>query len=395
MNTKTKLTEAAQLIQCEIGDLAFGIEKSEVLSIQRTERMTFENEPAFSELGKSTPSIERSEDVIGWLSDGARKIPVLRLTRFKTAGDTQSEVNLRDGKLSESARVLLLAPISSAGDDSRNVSTPPWGLLVDRVLGIVEVPRSRCHPAPLILMDNSKPSFHSIVRFDGTVLMLLDTWSTNPYLKASRVSAGSIRSNFDDKDRVMNAASAPAQGQVFGTLLGKPGSRGLVVFSLDSNYYTDRKVSIGLSISQVAEILESTSVIPIPAGPDYIGGLVFWRELPVPVVDVACRMGMPLSKVSDRLDGRRFIIARHLCRSAKPQGSNGGGNRPDNVSHDKLPILAAFEVHTDVRILKLPIASQPSTRVLPFNPDMVLSQVELDDETMVIPNLQELLSRGS
>jgi chemotaxis signal transduction protein len=119
-------------------------------------------------------------------------------------------------------------------------------------------------------------------------------------------------------------------------------------------------------------------------------GLVFWREIPVPVIDIATRLGFDPAETPTLSNNRRFIISRHMYYPDGPSQKNGGRQRDREIS-DALTLYAAFEVQSDVRILRLPIESQPSTRSLPIKPGMVMGQVELEDETLIIPNLKAVL----
>jgi chemotaxis signal transduction protein len=133
-------------------------------------------------------------------------------------------------------------------------------------------------------------------------------------------------------------------------------------------------------------------VVDVPAGPEYLRGLVFWREIPVPVIDIAARLGFDPAEIPTPSNSRRFIIARHKYHLNGPSQKNGG-RQSNRETSDALMLYAAFEVRSDVRIMRLPIESQVSTRSLPINPGMVLGQVELEDETLVIPDLKAVLSQ--
>jgi chemotaxis signal transduction protein len=258
--------------------------------------------------------------------------------------------------------------------------TPPWGVLIDRVQGVIEVRRTQFHATPPILMGSTPSSFNSIVRRDGEVLMVLDPHSVNPFRRYS-TTADLIAFPPDDHHLARLAAAMQVSSKLPGIAGDKPGSRGLVTFSLEQDLGDGRDVSIGFSISQVAEILESASIIPVPKAPEYIGGLFFWRDIAVPIVDILARMGLSGAPPAE---AERYIIVRH------PLTTNG--KDPSPTGTPKRLVFAALGINTDVRILRSPIASRPSSRNLPFKPGLIRSQVELETGTLVIPDLQALLT---
>lgn len=214
--------------------------------------------------------------------------------------------------------------------------------------------------------------------------MVLDPHRMNPYLRPSTAFEYDLFLR-DENYLARLGAAVQVPGKLPGTGEDKTGARGLVVFSLNHTLGDPRRLSIGLSISQVAEILDWASVVPIPTRSQHVEGLIFWRDIAVPLVDLAARIGLPSAGIApDPTEARRYLILRHPLQV---NGNHTAQSRPD-----KHLIFAAVGIDSDVRILRFPIASQPSSRILPVNPAMVRGQVELDTETLLIPDLQTLLT---
>lgn len=376
MKDLTRAALNAQIIQCDCGNLSFGINKADVLSIQRTDRVVLRGDPACPDVGTLLHTLENPDQVVGWLSDGVRQIPIFRLSHADAAGFPPASGV--PSPLDQAARVILFVPITPHGDSPTQISSPPWGLLVDRVVGTIEASRKRFHAAPWLVQDGKRAIFRSVLTLEHEVLMLLDAVSANPYREVQQVATGGFQVPEIGKELRSQPLAAQSAGRLNGPSKEKPAARGLVVCSL-WEIPGERRVSMGLSISQVPEILESATMIPSPMGSDYVQGLIFWREMPIPVIDISTRLGFPANPDAAPSLASRFIIARHLYS-------------PDGASTQGRPVYAALEAHSAVRILRLPIESQPSNRSLPIQPDMVLGQVELEDETLVIPDLKVVLS---
>jgi len=57
----------------------------------------------------------------------------------------------------------------------------------------------------------------------------------------------------------------------------------------------------GLSITQVAEVRQSEPLLPVACSPGYLMGLLWWRDEPVPVVDLNLRQGWPGLDFAERI----------------------------------------------------------------------------------------------
>ena len=111
---------------------------------------------------------------------------------------------------------------------------------------------------------------------------------------------------------------------------------------------------IGLSISQIVEISEPLTVVPIPGATPLLKGFVHWRTCPVPILNLQASLGHQ----EEAGPVTHFVIAR----------DHRGGS------------LIAFPVAGRVQSLRLPLehrpCSLPENRLSPY----VLGAFELEEQ---------------
>jgi chemotaxis signal transduction protein len=105
--------------------------------------------------------------------------------------------------------------------------------------------------------------------------------------------------------------------------------------------------------------------VPVPGTPEYLLGVAIWHNRPVAVVDLAMRVGLPKFEPDART---RMLVARATF-STDPIG---------------------FVVRPSIRVLRLPLAHLPCIQSPPLDPAMTLSALELNSETLVIPDLASI-----
>jgi chemotaxis signal transduction protein len=126
---------------------------------------------------------------------------------------------------------------------------------------------------------------------------------------------------------------------------------------------------------------------PVPAAPAFVLGLVNWRDRPVPVIDLANRLGLAGLARSNANGRTRLMIARDKDHVLSVRSSEGNAlKRGSNQG-----TLVGFLVRPAIRLLRLPIAHQPSSRPLTLDRVLTRGMVELEKETLVIPDLRGIL----
>ncbi len=328
-----------RLIRCGLGRETYGLDMAWVRGIQRAESL------------RPNPA---AGEPAGWLPTREGDVPVYSLaSRFG---------QLRPAGVAP-GRVITLNPLSSALSPSPNGGepgrgAPPWALLVDRVSQVISVPADRMEPLPPVAVNPSANYFQGVVRLGQELILLLAPERLHPEAPAPPPSGAFAPP--------LLRASAPLPPR------SSAGRGRIIVFSTTAPRPGERAVSFGLSVTQAPEILHPPPVTPVPAAPAFVQGLVNWRDRPVPVIDLDVRLGLA-SESPPSAEGRtRLIVVRD--RGAAGQD-----------------VLAGVRIQPAIRVLRLPLAHRPSDRALPLDRALVRCVVELDDETLVIPDVRAML----
>ena len=102
----------------------------------------------------------------------------------------------------------------------------------------------------------------------------------------------------------------------------------LILFQVPHRLLDRQLASVGLSATQVLEVLQITDLIPVPKAPAGVYGLLPWRDNFVPVIDLTAQLG--LESIPD--------AARHRIAVARSQTGQ----------------LVAFYSSNDIRSVRLP-----------------------------------------
>lgn len=270
----------------------------------------------------------------GWIHTKAEQFPV-----YSLAGRLGFAVN----KSETLQRVLVLT--TAQGN---------WGLLVDNVSQVTQINAEQIAQMPSVI-KNAGTYFDGLVRQEENFVLLLSPERLHP--EAQLISDYSQHTETLEKK-----ASLPSNEE-------KISGRGrLLLFSLiEGTHSNERSVFFGLSVTQVLEVLNSLPLIPVPKSPAFVRGLVNWHNRPVPVIDLAARFGLP--SLSDE-SATRLLICRDI---------------------DKENLLG-FQIQPSVRMLSLPVPHSLSHRELPINKSLCKAVVELRNETLIIPDAQQIFS---
>lgn len=144
-------------------------------------------------------------------------------------------------------------------------------------------------------------------------------------------------------------------------------ARAIVTFEAGSTF--------ALSLSQVVEVVDLGAPVPLPGGPGFLLGLIEWRGRAVPVVDLSLALGeLSIPSIPSGAP-RRALIARTL---------------------DPTDCIA-LAVSGEIKMRRLPLVCrlvEAPERVARQAPRAVLGIAELDGGTVLIPDLEHILSTG-
>ena len=371
MLNQTRTTETLHLIRCDIADETYGLDMSWVRSIQRTDRLR--RHPGMDSPLTGQFSIPANlHRPTGWLPGNDGDIPVFSLA--SRLGRSPLPPPPPEGGGSALQRIIVLNPPLSPPQAEGREEEQPWGLLVDRVSQVIQIPADHVVPLPSVVV-NSRNYFKGVIKLDEELILFLSPERLHPDAPPS-------------VSKPIEAGLASAPKSPTARARGQRRSHGqIVIFSITEPYLVERALSFGLSISQVLEILEPLPMTPVPAAPAFVLGLVNWRDRPVPVIDLANRLGLAGLARSNANGRTRLMIARDKDHVLPVRSSEGNAlKRGSNQG-----TLVGFLVRPEIRLLRLPIAHQPSSRPLTLDRVLTRGMVELEKETLVIPDLRGIL----
>jgi purine-binding chemotaxis protein CheW len=322
MICQAPVARTLQLIKCGVGDETYALDMGRVQTIERPDRLR----PGGA---GDAPG--------GFLAVPGGEVEVFSLAarfgRPETKPHAQQHV------------VVLKSP-------ARN-----WGLLVDRVSQVVSVPADRVAALPSLVQNPAAPFFQAAVCFGPEWVLLLAPDPLHPR------AVSEVASHLDGPGGAPRGARfSPA----FESLAGfRRGSPEIVMFATTDADPGERPLTFGLSKSQVLEILEARPLLPVPMAPAFLKGLLDWRTLPVPVVDLGPRFGLPAAV----MDRRSRLLMVHTGRTG-----------------DVVGLL----VRPSIRVIPLPTATAPGREALSVDRELVRGHFELKGETLVIPDLGRL-----
>ena len=358
-------TKRLRIMQCSIGDETYGLDMGWVRSVQRSDQLR-------REAVASGPAGSSDQAPAGWLADNGAEIPVFSLAQ--RLGRPLPPHPSEGGEIRVSQRIVVLEPPPSHRPAAGSKAKPAWALLVDRASQAIAVPADEIVPLPTLAVNPSADYFQGAIKMDRTLMLFLAPERLHPTGAAdSREPA--------EEAAIPSTSPDPIPGASPPAAVISARSRGhgqLVVFRVTPPHPSERATSFGLSISQVPEIIEPPPIVPVPGADPMVLGLVNWRGWPVPVLDLAGRLGLATPRTDEH---SRLIIA---CAT----GVSGNGTRDTNGTKAR---LVGILVQPAVRVLRLPVTHRPSSRPLPFDAALIRAIVETEGETLVVPDLGRTL----
>lgn len=225
------------LVCCTVGDRQYALRGADVRQIVRVEKMR---------------AAAGGDSKAGTLDLAGQPVPVFRLGSVLNRMASQRPASAAGGH-----------HIAVTGEGSEIV-----GWLVDRVVRTPLSDDAQVAPLPAVVGPTATSWFEALVKLGGTSLLLMVPQYLNPMAQRKlRPGAG----------RPAGSPAAPAKtGDSAGPIV--------LLFSTPA-FPRCSATRFALSGRQVAAIAQPMSPIPVPGCAPCITGVVWWRDLVVPVID--------------------------------------------------------------------------------------------------------------
>ena len=391
---RPEAADTFSLIRCDLVDETYGLDMTWVHSIQRVDRL-HQNPQAMSLSTEKHVAAEELPPFVGWLPTDEGEVPVFSLAN-RLGRSSQAAMLERERRRGELQRIIVLDRPNLRAE---GIPSELWGLLVDRVSQTISVPADRVTPLPAAVINPSEAYFSGVVRMGEQLILLLSPEWLHPDKRYRTESSRKPEKGSGERPAKEHDAERPMRGAAPDSSAPKAERRGrrrdsgqIVIFSILGSKTMGRTLSFGLSVSQVPEILEPLPAIPVPAAPAFVLGLMNWRDRPVPLIDMADRLGMNSRPARSADEAARLIIARDKADSGPMDRSQEGDRKGTSSSGGMVEgVLAGFLIRPSVQILRLPIEHQAGSRAPSLDLNLARGIVEMHDATLVIPDIGRIL----
>ncbi len=306
----------AQLINFSIGEQVFSLELSHVHSILGAESVHLENGP---------------NGQVGWLAAKPKPITVYSLA------------NQFMQKQNRLGPVVVLNNLQNK-----------QAFMLEKILGIVSKEQAKFHSLPKTLSHLPNKYFNGILEIDNDLFLSIDP--------------ASIIVENEETTKELNSEELPKTDFAHLQKLPNPSiwaNSKKQIFLSTTGLYTEEKKSIlmGLSITQVCEVIEITKINSVPCAPQHIMGFIVYHNRPVMVVDIGyCLTGKPTALTKTH----KLVVAQGL----------------------KIGELVAFPIGAKVSLYNLPISYKSCETKSLLNNRFVLAAFDLEKSVLVIPNIE-------
>jgi chemotaxis signal transduction protein len=228
-----------------------------------------------------------------------------------------------------------------------------WAMMVERVTAETTVPQSWIKPLPAACGNPRTTPFKGVLitgsehedeRPIERMTLVIDPTRLHPDVALLSEPTTAVRT-------VPLARKRPPTPP--------PGRFQMLNFMASGRASREHETYIGLSFSQVLEVVEPTDLLSIPFAPPFVKGLTLWRDQVTPIIDLAQRLKLPPMNA----EKVRWAIAR-----ATPGGDPVG-----------------FPIRPGIEVLRLPTPHRPSS--LAFDGNLILGAFQLEDRTLLVPDL--------
>ncbi|MBI4852759.1 MAG: chemotaxis protein CheW [Acidobacteria bacterium] len=311
------MTTNNQLIKFTLGEQMFSLELSSVYSILGAESLQLENGP---------------NDQIGWLV--AKPKPIIVYSLAKRFMQKQTTIG----------PIIVL-----------NSPEHKQAFMLKEILGIASREQTKFHNLPKTLSNSTNKFFNGILEINNDLFLNIDPTSI-------------MAQNTEIVEELSGNNDLPKTDFTHLQNLSNPNiwanSKKQIFLSTTGLYTEDKKqILMGLSITQVCEIIETTKINPIPCASKHIMGFILYHNQPVVVIDI----GYCLTKTSTELNTvNKLVVVRGL----------------------KVGELVAFPVGNKVSVYNLPILHKACKTNSLLNNKFILAAFEIEKSLLIIPNIE-------
>ena len=226
-----------------------------------------------------------------------------------------------------------------------------FGILVDSVENIFQAAEKYIFQIPGIVGGSAFKYFDEVVRYNDQLILSL--------------SPKAIYSTFciDNKEMYNDKVVIGSNNNLVKISIANHRQKKIVIFTTNS----ETNVFYGLSITQIPQILQLSSILSVPGSENHIIGIIEWRGLILPVIDITLYVEKKRTKIEN--DGRLLVV--RMARSA---------------------IYVAIVIQPHVFIQSFPIARDLFHLDFDSEIDSVHRQFKYRKKVLVIPNIDNILS---
>jgi chemotaxis signal transduction protein len=310
----SRTAKTIRMLPCEVAGRAFSLRLEGVRSLHPCENLT---------------PVDDGTPLVGRIRLRTGEIPVYALAEL---------LGLGQRSLGRHAQVVIF--------ESR---VQPWGLLVESVRQAEALAIDKFLPLPAMLGE-ACAFFESVVCTADGIRLVLDPVRMDPEGGSHAAFSSAIQAQLQENAAAV-LADLPMQAQR---------TPQLILFRTALFGNETRPYAFGLPMASILEVMELPEPLPVPGSPEFVRGVVAWRDAVVPLLDWSVRCGLPETPKIDRAS--RAIIARF---------------------HGELMAILCVG---DVQILRLPARYVPSERDLGIDATAIHAMIELLDSTVLLPD---------
>ncbi|MBL8150374.1 MAG: chemotaxis protein CheW [Blastocatellia bacterium] len=232
------------------------------------------------------------------------------------------------GEFSEHAANLKIIVLNTRGHR--------WGFLVERVSQVMGVYKDSFYQIPQIALPK-EGFFRQVAQIERHLVLCIEPEKLFDFYNGKT----------PDQTANMLATKQPKASSVLSASETQNSSQKLFLFSADGS-----ETFFGLSIKQVIEVIPSEQVCRVPYSSPMILGLVLWRSLPVPVLDIGSKFGLALKSerlVIVRIGNEQFALPASTNIKLQPLPFRYG--KYSDKRFDESSVYGVFEMDRGVLVI--------------------------------------------